>query len=65
MSEPFPWAHVMRFGLGTLGLAPKDFWSMSLPELHAAMLAHTIAQPQAPDREALDLLLRQYPDEER
>jgi uncharacterized phage protein (TIGR02216 family) len=54
----------MRFGLGVLRLSPNDFWAMSLPELHAAMLAHSTAQGDAPDRAALERLLRQFPDKE-
>lgn len=37
MADPFPWAAAMRFGLGVLRLAPRDFWSMTPRELAAAM----------------------------
>lgn len=63
MAEPFPWEALMRFGLGELRLAPRDFWAMTLPELRAAIGARG-AQP-APTRDALDELMRRFPDPER
>ena len=35
--EPFPWDAAMAAGLGTLRLAPRDFWSMTPRELDAAL----------------------------
>lgn len=59
--DRFPWAAVMRFGLGHLRLAPRDFWAMTLPELRAA-IGPTAATP---DRAALADLMRTFPDEVR
>lgn len=52
----------MRFGLGVLRLAPDAFWAMSPRELHAAAQAIFGAAGAAPDRRALDELLRRFPD---
>lgn len=60
--DPFPWGPVMRFGLGELRLAPRDFWAMTLPELRAA-IGRTRAVP--PPRDALADLMARYPDEVR
>ena len=49
----------MRFGLGELRLAPRDFWAMTLPELRAA-LGHARTPP--PPRAALDDLMLLFPD---
>ena len=64
MAEPFPWASIMRFGLGELRLAPRDFWAMTLPELRAAMpqAAGPTPATQPPGRDALDELMRRFPD---
>ena len=47
--EAFDWDLLMRFGLGALGLAPKDFWRMTPRELEAAM---TAATPKAAARQS-------------
>ena len=65
MNQPdqsFPWPKIMQFGLGVLGLAPRDFWAMSLPELGAAMRAHSV--PVAPEmsRAELEHLMQTHPD---
>ena len=54
------WPALMRFGLGTLRLSPRDFWAMSLPELRAALDARKGAAP--PDRESLARMMRRFPD---
>jgi uncharacterized phage protein (TIGR02216 family) len=48
----------MELGFGRLHLASRDFWSMSLKELHAAL-------PQrAPMlRDELEALMKRFPDE--
>lgn len=33
----FPWRVVIGFGLAELGLSPLAFWSLTLPELAAAL----------------------------
>jgi len=53
----------MRFGLGVLRLAPRQFWNMTPRELHAA--AEGRFGPRkggAPSREKLDALMRAFPD---
>ena len=52
----------MRFGLGVLRLPPKDFWSMTPRELHAAMNPHGEA-PRALARIDLTRLMQAFPDE--
>jgi uncharacterized phage protein (TIGR02216 family) len=53
----FPWAELMHLGLGRLRLAPRDFWAMTLHELHAASGAQSPLL-----RTNLDELMRRYPD---
>ena len=53
----------MRFGLGVLRLAPKDFWSTTPRELHAASEGLFGARDgAAPSRDKLDALMRDFPD---
>lgn len=61
--EKFPWREAMRFGLGVLRLAPREFWLTTPRELHAA--AEGLFGPRdggAPSREKLDALMRDFPD---
>jgi uncharacterized phage protein (TIGR02216 family) len=58
----FPWPVLMQFGLGVLRLAPRDFWSLSLPELYAAMQAHYRRLPVPITRVELEQLMRDHPD---
>ena len=51
----------MQLGMGRLGLAPKDFWSMTLRELNAAL--GLSAHAQGMTRGDLNTLLELYPDE--
>ncbi|CAN5209193.1 hypothetical protein BH10PSE7_BH10PSE7_03700 [soil metagenome] len=53
----FPWAELMHLGLGRLRLSPRDFWAMTLRELHAAL---GVRQPLR--RAELDDLMRRFPD---
>ena len=57
----FPWGRIMQLGLGQLRLAPKDFWSMTLRELDAALGLGASARTMT--RDDLQLLLERYPDE--
>ena len=59
-SLTFP--RLMALGLGALRLPPPVFWSMSLPELTAAL--GPAPGLDAPARNDLDALMRRYPDEE-
>lgn len=54
----------MAIGLGGLGLAPKVFWSMTLPELQAAVRGRFDEGTRAgvPPRAALGELMTAYPD---
>lgn len=58
MSGRFPWAMLLRLGLRELGLAPADFWSMTLKELAAAL-----PPCEAMTRVDLDALIERFPDE--
>jgi uncharacterized phage protein (TIGR02216 family) len=58
MSEGFPWARLMQLGFGQLRLAPRDFWSMTLKELNAALpRLHPMA------RRELERLMERFPDD--
>ena len=48
----------MQLGFGELRLAPRDFWSMTLKELNAA-LPH--AEPMS--RDDLAALMQRFPDQ--
>jgi uncharacterized phage protein (TIGR02216 family) len=56
----FPWASVIRFGLGHLRLTPDAFWRLSLPELTA--LIGGAGAPQTATRRGLEALMAQFPD---
>ena len=57
----FPWPRIMQLGMGRLGLAPRDFWSMTLRELNAAL--GLTAHAPGMTRGDLNNLLELYPDE--
>lgn len=54
----------MSVGFGGLGLAPRDFWSMTLLELSFALSGlqgpHLISTPLAKDE--FNALMMRYPD---
>jgi uncharacterized phage protein (TIGR02216 family) len=54
----------MTAGLGVLRLDPKSFWSMTLPELTAALrsLDGPAGVSVAPARADLDALMQRFPD---
>lgn len=61
----FPWEAAMAFGLGTLRLAPREFWAMTPRELAAAHAGVTGRGAGAPlDRGALEKLMANHPDGE-
>jgi uncharacterized phage protein (TIGR02216 family) len=60
---PFPWDDAMRFGLGRLRHAPKDFWAMTPRELHAAMAPFQQATPRDFAHADLTTLMKAFPDE--
>jgi uncharacterized phage protein (TIGR02216 family) len=57
----------MTAGLGTLRLAPCDFWSMTPRELDAALRGALgpVALPPAMARSDLTALMAAFPDSER
>lgn len=59
---PFPWTDAMRFGLGVLRLAPRDFWSMTPRELASAWTAIVGERGGPLDRRGLDDLMTRFPD---
>jgi len=54
----------MSFGLGHLKLAPRDFWSLSLPELNAALRVHFPDSSNALSRTELNELMQINPDKQ-
>ena len=60
----FDWDLLMRFGLGALGIAPRDFWRMTPGEFDAAVKgrvgAFTDGAPMSSAR--LASLSERYPD---
>lgn len=54
----------MALGLGVLKLAPRDFWSLSLPELNAAIMGMTGVAwaDRALTRKDFGALMRRFPD---
>jgi len=55
----------MRIGLGLLRLPPEQFWSMTIPELEAAVQgAFGETAPATPlERTELEMLMQLYPDQ--
>jgi uncharacterized phage protein (TIGR02216 family) len=58
----FPWNEVMAFGLGSLKLAPRDFWSMTPLELTAAASYGQKPYINAPQRHEFQTLINAFPD---
>ncbi len=58
----FPWNQIMQFGLGTLKLAPRDFWSLSVLELNAALRAYQWEADSRPSRRDIEQMMERYPD---
>jgi uncharacterized phage protein (TIGR02216 family) len=56
MMPHFPWAELMRLGIGTYHLAPRDFWNCTLRELIPLRGAAGLS------RTALDALMARWPD---
>jgi len=59
---PFPWDEAMRFGFGVLHLSPAAFWAMTPRELAQAVIAVRGGVVAPIGRDALDDLMRQFPD---
>jgi len=61
-TQTFPWRELMAFGLGRLGLPPRDFWAMTPREIAAAMEGVAGRRAVPPERSTLDALMTRYPD---
>lgn len=67
--DPFPWDVMIGFGIGVLGLAPRDFWASTPSEL--AAVARGLAILTVPTRSAvsplsranLEQLIHHFPDQ--
>jgi len=55
----------MQFAFGRLRISPEAFWSMTMHELNAAMMAHQTNGSVPMARETLDQLMQQNPDRSR
>jgi len=60
--QPFPWRNVMEFGFGVMHLSPKDFWSLTVPELQAALEQTYPNITQGLERSWLRDAMTKYPD---
>ena len=56
------WAEAFRFAVIRSGIAPAQFWRLSLPELAALAAASGTNILDAPDRAELDAMMLAYPD---
>lgn len=67
----FDWDLLMRFGLGALGLAPRDFWRMTPAEFDAAVKGRAgifsarSGKRPGMTRERFGALSARFPDEGR
>ncbi|WP_072392077.1 phage tail assembly chaperone [Hyphomicrobium sp. CS1GBMeth3] len=54
----------MAIGFGVLGLEPRAFWSLTLPELDAAVRGRFggVHAERPPSRRELDALRARFPD---
>jgi len=57
--RPFPWRELMALFLGERGLAPRDFWTLTLPEIQAVL---GDGAPAATRRADLSRLMEAFPD---
>lgn len=63
MSQHFPWAGVMGFGLGVLRLSPQAFWASTPREMaaaHRGLAGRGAATPLG--RPQLQRLMAAFPD---
>ena len=52
----------MGLAIGEWGLAPAAFWALTLPEFAAALRRHLPSLALPPERDALERLIRRFPD---
>ena len=64
--KAFPWENAMRFGLGNLGLSPRQFWAMTPRELSLAYeaIAQTNQSNTPIAHDELRGLMARFPDKE-
>ncbi|MBL1406826.1 MAG: phage tail assembly chaperone [Rhizobiales bacterium] len=57
------WAVAFRIAVVELGIMPKDFWNLSLPEFNLlTQILPTNHQIDCPNRERLKALIKNHPD---
>lgn len=56
MMQRFPWGEVMRLGIGTYHISPREFWACTLRELIFIRGNAGFGQ------ELMTQLMQQYPD---
>lgn len=58
----FPWDELFRIAVLQLGLAPADFWRLSMRELTVLLTPPARPEPAAMTRDKLARLMEIYPD---
>lgn len=58
----FPWDDLLRVAVLRLGLAPADFWRLSMRELTVLLTPPARPEPAAMTRARLARLMETYPD---
>lgn len=61
--KPLPWQELMAFGFGKLHLSPVVFWSMTLPEMAAALRWYSGQADTRPTHNDLSALMARFPDQ--
>jgi uncharacterized phage protein (TIGR02216 family) len=56
MTERFPWLQLMRLGIGTFHISPREFWNCTLREL--VLMRGTGGMV----RQQLEELMKEWPD---
>ena len=56
------WTGLFALGVLRFGLSPYAFWALSLAEWRALCAALGPVTPPPPDRQALDALIKDFPD---
>ena len=59
--RPFPWRQLMSLFLGERGMAPREFWALTLPEIQAVLGDASAATRRAD----LLRLMEAFPDGKR
>lgn len=54
---------MLRTVVGEIGISPKDFWSLSLPELRAIISPYIGTEnSDKPSRNGLEKMIKNHPD---